>query len=273
MQVYRIAEACSAMTNDIHSCIRSVDGGLVVTVAFESTVTAGTFIGKLRILTDFRDLEISNVQRYPLQGRDDLNVYIGVQHYVPGQTESPAGSRQHARSRSSEESLPDGQSNVTKLDSRSDQVMYQSLEEIPDYNQMDSAHIMSSSVCKGKPIDVDISNRFAMTPNLHRAFDGTSDRHPPWVRIGVEDEGADGLAFEGQVDLRYCVRLVIDFPTKAHADSVMKYFVWKAGTVIDTDGTVHSKMYVVDPGVFRRAIEWKFAETTKIWTRLGLQHG
>jgi len=272
MEVYKVAEACSAMTNDINSCIRSVDEGLVVTVAFEPTMGmgAGTFIGRLRTLCEFRDLEMSNVRRYSIQWRDD-NVYIGVQHYVPGQTESPPGSRQYARSRSSEESLPDGQSDVTKLDSRSDQVMYQALEAIPAYIQMDSAHIMSSSDCKGTPIDSDGSNRFAMTPNLHRAFDGTSDKHPVWVRIRVERQEMDGLTFQGQVDLRYRVHLVIDFPTKAHAVIAAKYFDWKAGTVIGTDNTVRSFVFVVDPEVFCRAIEWKFAETTETWKRLRLQ--
>ncbi|CAM9810254.1 unnamed protein product [Ectocarpus sp. 8 AP-2014] len=271
-QVFKEAEGCSAMTNNIVSCIRSVDGGLVVTVAFESTTDAGRFIYNLRTLCEYRDLEMKNVERTKYE-RSDLDVYIGVKHYVSGQTGSPPGSRDYALSRSNEESLPLGQSDVTKLDSKSEQAVFQALEKPPKYNQMDSAHIMSSSECKDTPIDDDTSNRFAMTTGLHRAYDGTSDRHPPWVRIGVEFIEADGLAFDGQLDMRYCAHLVIDFPSKAHADEAMTSFDWKDGTVIDADGKVRTKVYVVNSEIFRHAIEWKFAETTKVWTRLALQQG
>lgn len=268
LAVYKEAQKFGArlITTRVEDAISSQNGGLMIKLGFQDDSTLGQFLHEVGTWCEFHNLTM-----VPPTFVDDAKVgrKVSVADYKETDTNSPPGARARSRSRDSEESL---RTYVTEIvDRKDEQCVFQSLENPERYNAMDSCHLLSHSECKGTLADSDASNRVAASTGFHRAFDGTSERYPPWVRIEVVSVDQTPVHCEGKggrAHHRFRVNLAIDFMTDDHRES--HRFCWKDGTTDDKKNPVSTFVYVEDYVMFCNGVEWKHKDTTKIWnTKVG----
>lgn len=263
LSVFKEAEKRGArlITSDIEDAISSQNGGLMIKVGFQDDSARGLFLDAVRHWSEFHDLTIGQLNLFDNVA---LGRSISVNDYKQDDTTSPPGARKRSRSRSSEETF---RTFVTEIvDLKDEQCIYQSVEEPTFGNAMDSCHLLAHSECKGTPVDSDPSNRLAGSTGLHRAFDGTSDRFPPWLRfsvVAVDPTPVECIGKNGRVHYRFRVDLAIDFMTEEYREN--HRFCWKEGTTDDGKNPVLTHVHVKDYVLFQNGVEWKHEKTTKIW--------
>lgn len=266
LAVYREAEAQGArlITDSTKSAISSQDGGLRIKLGFQDDNVTGQFISKVRTWCDFHELTLRGPVFFEGVAQGDK---IAVGNYVETETTSPPGARTRARSRSSEASFATYVTEI--LDTKDAQCVYQSFEVADPWNQKDSCHLISHSVCKNTPLDRDPSNRVAASTRVHRGLDGTSDRYPPWIRIKFKDVDMNPVPCpdqNGKIDHRFRVGLLIDF---LHAEQKIGHGIaWKEGSKDDGVNPVDTHVHVKNYETFLNGVDWKYKETTKIWDEI-----
>lgn len=263
LSVFREAENRGArlITADVEHAISSQDGGLMIKIGFQDDSARGLFLGAVRHWCEFNNL---NLVKLSLFDNVPLGRSVAVDDYREDDTNSPPGSRKRSRSRSSEGSVKTYATEI--VDDKDEQVVFQSVEEPTFGNAMDSCHLLAHSECKGTPVDSDPSNRVACSTGFHRAFDGTSDRFPPWVRISVvnvDPTPVECTGKSGRVHHRFRVELAIDFKTEEFREN--HRFCWKEGTHDDGKNPVLTFVHVKDYVMFQNGVEWKHKNTTEIW--------
>ncbi|CAM9554550.1 unnamed protein product, partial [Ectocarpus sp. 4 AP-2014] len=264
LAVYKEAETHIArqIPDSPSGAISSQDGGLLIRLGFEVDSAAGAFIGKVRTWCEFHELILRVSHRTETMIR--LGQYIAVAQYVATETASPPNAQARSRSRSSEESFATYVTEI--LDDKDAQCVYQSFEVADLWNQKDSCHLISHSVCKKTPLDQDESNRVAASTRVHRGLDGTSDRYPPWMRIAVKDFDMTPVPCpgkNGKSHHRFRVNLFIDFLKEEQKAG--HGIAWKVGTKDDGVNPVETYVHVKNYETFVNGVEWKYKETTKIW--------
>lgn len=267
LAVYAEAERRSAKRVAGKDAISSVDGDLVINLAFREESLRGEFMHMTRTWCEMHRLEILH---YELVDGVVLGSNVKCSDYVPDETTSPQGALNSRSVASSEEYL---RSDATEIvDPKSELCRFQSVEA-PSFSQKDSCHLVSHSVCRNDSRDTDPSNRLACTTGLHRALDGTGAAFPAWVRInfvGASTDPIDCWSGSGELVSRFRVDLEIDFRTteqrKAHG------FFWRDGTVDDyaDGGPVKTFVHVKDPDMFERCVNWKAAQTTRVWESMNV---
>lgn len=262
LAVYRAATSHGArlMTTCIEDAISSQDGGLVIKLGFQDDFVRGQFIDRVITWCEFNGLDVPDFQYFDSVR---LGNTISVCNYDENETTSPPGARSRSRSRSSHESLRTDATGI--VDTKSELCVYQSVE-IADYNQKDSCHLLSNSKFKKTPVDKDPSNMIACSTRFRRAFDGTSARYLPWLRIAVTSINTEPVECEGvggKVHHRIRVDWSISFMTAEHRRN--HGFIWKDGTRNDGENPVERFVYVKDYDVFTNVVDSKYRETTAIW--------
>ena len=268
-RVYHLASKHSVLTHDFDNFIQTVDDCMVITASFNIELCGGHFIADICDLCDFGQAKVDKVERFRCAIHEDAR-YVNITDYDAGKTTSPPGSRESNQSDSCAKSIASEVSNltghVTQYDSKDVHAILQGFEVPNDSIQVDGAHIKSRKACKGTDYETHLSNQFMMTPNMHRAFDGTSSKHKPMFKIVHLDSDPDGVVIEGLTHYVYRVRVKFEFVSREKYTAALGMFQWKDGcSYDDEEGTICSSVYVENYEMLEKALEWKCKNTEEIW--------
>jgi len=184
-----------------------------------------------------------------------LGPRIYLKHYIPSDSESP----------------PETQSILTiqfsTFEETSDEFKYQRIEKISGVfgsrGKAESCHLMSGSHCRkfhqsyGK-YDNDQNNRLAMSRDLHGWFDHLNTDIPLFYLKVISI--SDNPIVEG----RYKIGLAVVVLDKESAEMIFWRLI-EGSTQTNDRLIMHTSVYVTNPKVFQKCLDWKEKEIKKKW--------
>jgi hypothetical protein len=192
--------------------------------------------------------DVTSSYQFQLRGR------IFFKDYIPTDSESPQ----------------DTQSQITEqfslFDATSDEFKYQRIEKFSifgTFGKAESCHLISSSHCRNYfqtygSYDKDSNNRLAMSRDLHGWFDYLTTEIPLFYLKIVSI--SDTAIVEG----RFKVVIAVVAWNQEAANMIFWRLI-EGSTKTNDPLVMHTFVYVTNPAVFQRCLEWKEKENTKLW--------
>jgi hypothetical protein len=180
-----------------------------------------------------------------------LGARIYYTDYIPSDFESPQDTQAVT-------AIP-----YSSIERASDEFRFQRISEFGSRGKAESCHLMSSSHCRKYPesygkYDKDPNNRLAMSRNLHGWFDGLNTEIPLFYLKVVSI--SDSVIVEG----RYQVVLAVVAFDREAANMIFCKLI-EESTQTNDPLTMNTSVYVTNPTIFQKCLEWKEKETKKKW--------
>jgi len=232
---------------------------LHIRVAFANKSKATTFINNLGTLNP--PLGSNTIEQLGEDNYDEelgfTNAIYGWHYHSSDDTGSPPGSR---------DSGTTDQVVILGRDKRSRIVQFQSLESMAMELMVgfEMAHILDKRYCNDAQ-KKDETNFFALSPTLHKMFDGTAGRSPTIV-IDIEDNGeTPQVVAEGSSELRYRVLLSVLFKDPGVAETARSAIVFKDQAETRDQGLkILVSVDVLDFAKFKMAV----VQTTRVMMKV-----
>jgi len=231
---------------------------LRINVLFESKENALKFDSHLRnesitINSPLNSLAIDS--EVTTNSAFQLGTRIYYKDYIPTESESPQ----------------ETQSVVTvqfsTIEQYKDEFKYQRIEKLSIFGSLgkaDSCHIMSKEHCNnyystyGK-YNKDPSNRIALSRELHGWFDNNLGAEIPLFYLKVVNISETPI-----VEDRYRIVLAVIVVNLEYADKIFSRLI-EGSTQTDNPRIMNTFVYIKNPKIFQKCLEWKEKENTKKW--------
>jgi hypothetical protein len=232
------------------------ENGLKINVLFKTEENALFFDSHLRnesitINSPMKNLTINAVVSTTSTAQLGERIYF--KEYIPTDSESPQNTQSVITIQSS------------TFEETSDEFKYQRIEKLAIFGSMgkaESCHLMSGSHCRKYPsysqFDKDPNNRLAMSRDLHGWFDHLNTKIPLFYLKVVSI--SESVIVEG----RYIVQLAVVAFNQESADMIFCRLI-EGSTQTNDSLVMNTSVYVTNPAIFQKCLEWKEKENKKKW--------
>lgn len=174
-------------------------------------------------------------------------------HYVAQESDSP------------QQTISSLSSTTSIIDVMTDEFRYQRIEAEECFGSLgkaESCHLISAAHCREyatfQEYDRDPNNRLALSREMHGFYDGLN------VVVPVMNIFFESMSSAPVVIDRYEVKLIVRALNPEYGQRISSRL--KEGSIISPDRMeMKTSVFVQQPKVFRKCLEWKSKQIEKIW--------